>query len=258
MKPRKPRQPVPKGGEIILYQTEDGQTRIDCRFEEGTIWLTQAQIAELFQTTPQNVTLHLKAIFAESELAEAATCKDYLQVRQEGTREVSRNLCHYRLEAILAVGFRVRSQRGTQFRRWATAHLEEYLRKGFVMDDERLKNPPGPGEPDYFDELLERIFASEYRLYLPSKEDLRQRLLEWTQSEVAAMNTDQIGQPLVAQLPAERIRRNLSVRLTQELGKGFTETNLKYIHQFYFAFPAQTASGNGHTPCDQLHQSICA
>lgn len=92
MKPRKPRKPIPKGGEIILYQTEDGQTRIDCRFEEGTIWLTQAKIAELFQITPQNVTLHLKAIFAEGELAEAATCKDYLQVRQEGTREVSRNL----------------------------------------------------------------------------------------------------------------------------------------------------------------------
>ena len=91
MKPRKPRKPVPQGGEIILYQTEDGQTRIDCRFEAGSIWLTQAQIAELFQITPQNVTLHLKAIFAEGELAEAATCKDYLQVRQEGTREVSRN-----------------------------------------------------------------------------------------------------------------------------------------------------------------------
>ena len=169
MKPRKTRQPVPKGGEILLYQTEDGQTRVDCRFEEGTLWLTQAQIAELFQTTPQNVTLHLKAIFAEGELAEAPTCKDYLQVRQEGAREVSRNLCHYRLEAILAVGFRVRGQRGTQFRRWATAHLEEYLRKGFVMDDGRLKNPPGPGEPDYFDELLERIReirASEKRMYL--------------------------------------------------------------------------------------------
>jgi hypothetical protein len=118
MKPRKPRQPVPEGGEILLYQTEDGQTRIDCRFEEGTIWLTQAQIAE------------------------AATCEDYLQVRQEGTREVSRNLCHY--------------------------------------------------------------------------------------------------------------------RLTQELGKGFKQTNLKHFRQFYLAFPAQTATGNGHTLCDQLHQSICA
>ena len=130
---------------------------MECRFDKGTIWLSQAQFAELFQTTPQNVTLHLKAIYAEGELVEAATCKEYLQVRHEGTRKVSRSLRHYRLEAILAVGYRVRSPRGTQFRQWATARLEEYLRKGFVMDDERLKNPPGPGVPDYFDELLERI-----------------------------------------------------------------------------------------------------
>ena len=153
---------------IILYQTEDGRTRIQCRFENETLWLTQAQIAELFQTTPQNVTLHLKAIFAEGELAEAATCKDYLQVRAEGGREVSRKLRHYRLEAILAVGFRVRSQRGTQFRQWATARLSEYLVKGFTMDDERLKNPPGKGQKDYFDELLERIRdirSSERRFY---------------------------------------------------------------------------------------------
>ncbi len=95
-------EPLPQS-EIILYQTEDGRTRVQCRFENETLWLTQAQIAELFQTTPQNVTLHLKAIFAEGELAEAATCKDYLQVRREGRREVSRSLRHYRLEAILAV-----------------------------------------------------------------------------------------------------------------------------------------------------------
>lgn len=100
--------------EFILYQTEDGRTRIQCCFENETLWLTQAQIAELFQATPQNVTLHLKAIFAEGELVEAATCKDYLQVRREGNREVSRRLRHYRLEAILAVGYRVRSHRGTQ------------------------------------------------------------------------------------------------------------------------------------------------
>ena len=147
----------PPGGELLLYRTEDGRTRLECRFDEGTIWLSQAQIADLFQTSPQNVTIHLKAIYAEGELAEAATCKDYLQVRQEGTRKVSRILRHYRLEAILAVGYRVRSPRGTLFRQWATARLEEYLRKGFVMDDERLKNPPGPGVPDYFDELLERV-----------------------------------------------------------------------------------------------------
>jgi len=169
-----PQRPPP-GGEIILYQTEDGRTRVQCRFAEGTIWLTQAQIAELFQTTPQNITLHLKAVFAEGELAEEATCKDYLQVRREGEREVSRNLRHYRLEAILAVGYRIRSQRGTQFRQWATARLQEFLVKGFVLDDERLKNPPGPGVPDYFDELLERIRdirASERRIYLRVREIL--------------------------------------------------------------------------------------
>lgn len=143
--------------EIILYQTEDGRTRIQCRFENETIWLTQAQMAELFQTTPQNVTTHLRAIFAEGELVEAATCKDYLQVRTEGGREVSRLLHHYRLDAILAVGFRVRSHRGTQFRQWAIGRLNEYLVKGFTMDDERLKNPPGEGQKDYFDEQLERI-----------------------------------------------------------------------------------------------------
>jgi hypothetical protein len=160
-------EPLPQS-EIILYQTEDGRTRVQCRFENETIWLTQAQIAELFQTTPQNVTLHLRGIFAEGELVEAATCKDYLQVRLEGGREVSRKLRHYRLEAILAVGFRVRSHRGTQFRQWAIGRLNEYLVKGFTMDDERLKNPPGQGQKDYFDEQLERIRdirSSERRFY---------------------------------------------------------------------------------------------
>ena len=160
--------PAPSS-ELIFYQTEDGQTRIQCRFQDGSIWLTQALIAELFQTTPQNVTMHLQAIYEEQELTEEATCKDYLQVRREGQRDVSRSLRHYNLPAILAIGFRVRSQRGTQFRQWATASLGAYLLKGFVMDDERLKNPPGPGVPDYFDEMLERIReirASERRMYL--------------------------------------------------------------------------------------------
>lgn len=155
--------------EILFYETEDGRTRVQCRFEDETIWLTQAQMAELFQTTPQNVTLHLRAIYEELELSEQATCKDYLQVRLEGGRSVSRMLRHYRLEVILAVGYRVRGQRGTQFRQWATARLSEFLVKGFTMDDERLKNPPGPDQPDYFDELLERIRdirASERRMYL--------------------------------------------------------------------------------------------
>lgn len=117
-----PSPPTPRG-EFLLYQTEDGRTRIQCRFEDETLWLTPAQIAELFQTTPQNVTLHLKAIFAEGELPESATCKDCLQVCAEGGREVTRRLRHYRLEAILAVGYRVRRHRGTQFRQWATARF---------------------------------------------------------------------------------------------------------------------------------------
>jgi hypothetical protein len=158
----------PPGTELILYQTERG-IRIDVRLEDGTVWLTQAQMAELFQTTPQNITLHLKSIYREDELSEEATCKSYLQVRREGSREVRRQLRHYNLEAILAVGYRVESPRGTQFRQWATARLREYLEKGFTLDDERLRNPPGPDVPDYFDELLERIRdirASERRMYL--------------------------------------------------------------------------------------------
>ena len=160
---------------IVLYQADDGHTRIECRFENESIWLTQALMAELFQVTPQNVTMHIKAIYEEGELEEAATCKDYLQVRKEGKREVSRTLRHYSLPVILAVGYRVRGQRGTRFRKWATERLTEYLVKGFVMDDERLMNPPGPGVPDYFDELLERIRAiraSEKRVYLRVREIL--------------------------------------------------------------------------------------
>lgn len=155
--------------EIILYQTEDGRTRIQCRLENESLWLTQAQIAELFQVTPQNVTIHLGTIYEEGELTEGATCKELLQVRSEGRREVSRRLRFYNLPAILAVGYRVRSHRGTQFRQWATARLSEYLVKGFTIDDERLKNPPGPGQKDYFDELLEKIRdirSSERRFYL--------------------------------------------------------------------------------------------
>jgi hypothetical protein len=162
-------------GEVVLYRTEDGRTRIACRFEEGTIWLSQIELAELFQTTVANVNIHLRAIYAEGELDGGATIKSYLIVRSEGGRQVSRDVLHYSLPAILAIGYRVRSPRGTQFRQWATARLEEYLTKGFVLDDERLKNPPGPGVPDYFDELLERIRdirASERRMYLRARDIL--------------------------------------------------------------------------------------
>jgi len=161
--------------EMVLYQTEDRRTRIQCRFEDETIWLTQAQIADLFQKDVRTINEHLVNIFDEGELSREATIRKFRIVRQEGSREVARDVEHCRLEAILAVGYRVRSQRGTQFRQWATGRLSEYLVKGFVMDDERLKNPPGKGQPDYFDELLERIRdirASERRMYLRVREIL--------------------------------------------------------------------------------------
>ncbi len=152
---------------ILIYQTEDGQTRIDVRLENETVWMSQAGMSELYQTTPQNITMHIGNIYEEGELDPVATCKEYLQVRQEGVREIQRNIKYYNLEVVLAVGYRVRSHRGTQFRRWATALLREYLVKGFVMDDQRLKEGRNLGA-DYFDELLERIRdirASEKRFY---------------------------------------------------------------------------------------------
>jgi hypothetical protein len=153
------------GGELILYTTDDGHAEVQLRAEGGTVWLTQAEIAALFDTTPQNITQHARAIYAEGELTPEATCKELLQVRGEGRRTVKRTLKHYNLDMILAVGYRVRSPRGTQFRQWATTHLRDYLVKGFVLDDARLKEPGGW---DYFDELLARIRdirASEKRFY---------------------------------------------------------------------------------------------
>jgi hypothetical protein len=117
--------PTPPSSNLIFYQTEDGGTRVECRFEDETLWLTQIQMAELFQTSVPNINQHLRAIYLEAELVPEATIKSYLMVRSEGTRRVSRPVQHYSLPAILAVGFRVRSARGTQFRQWATARLEE-------------------------------------------------------------------------------------------------------------------------------------
>jgi len=135
--------------ELVLYQTEDGRTRIECRFENESIWLTQTLMAELFQIGVPSVNEHIKGIYDEGELSREATIRKFRIVRREGSREVSREIEHYSLEAILAVGYRVRGLRGTQFRQWATARLSEFLVKGFVLDDQRLKNPPGPGVPDY-------------------------------------------------------------------------------------------------------------
>ncbi len=154
--------------EIILYQTEDGRTRIQCRFENESLWLTQAFLAELFEKDVRTINEHLVNIFDEGELRREATIRKFRIVRIEGKREVAREIEHYNLDAILAVGFRVRSHRGTQFRQWAIGRLNEYLVKGFTMDDERLKNPPGKGQKDYFDEQLERIRdirSSERRFY---------------------------------------------------------------------------------------------
>ncbi|MBL4653054.1 MAG: virulence RhuM family protein, partial [Flavobacteriales bacterium] len=152
--------------QIIIYQNENGETKLDVRFQDETVWLTQKLMAELFQTTPQNITIHLKNIFEEGELEEKATCKDFLQVQVEGKREVKRERQFYNLDAIISVGYRIKSNVATKFRQWATSQLREYIVKGFVLDDERLKNPDLPF--DYFEELERRIQdirTSEKRFY---------------------------------------------------------------------------------------------
>lgn len=141
-------------GEIIIYQAEDGLTRIEVRIEEETVWLSQQQMAELFQTSRTNVVEHIKHIYDEKELDEQSTCRKFRQVRQEGTREVARNIPFYSLDMIISLGYRVKSSIATQFRRWATERLKEYMIKGFTMDDERLK---GNGGGNYWKELLDRI-----------------------------------------------------------------------------------------------------
>jgi len=152
--------------QIVIYQTENGITKLEVRLENETVWLSQKLMAELFQTTPQNITIHLKNIYEEGELVEIATCKDFLQVQKEGDRMVERNQKFYNLDAIISVGYRIKSHVATRFRQWATQHIKEYIVKGFVMDDERLKNPNQPF--DYFEELLRRIQdirTSERRFY---------------------------------------------------------------------------------------------
>ena len=151
---------------LILYTTEDGKSRIQLRADQQTVWLTQREMAQLFDVSTDNVGLHLKNIYEDGELARDATTEESSVVQIEGEREVQRPVTLYNLDAILAVGYRVRSPRGVQFRRWASTVLKEYLIKGFVMDDERLKNPDG--RPDHFDEMLVRIRdirASEKRFY---------------------------------------------------------------------------------------------
>jgi hypothetical protein len=155
-----------RGGNILIYQTEGGQTKIEVRLEGETLWLNQAALAELYQTTKQNISSHIQNIYDEGELTEKSTVKEYLTVQNEGGRQISRQVKHYNLDMIISVGYRIKSHIATHFRQWATQRLREYIVKGFVLDDERLKNPDNPF--DYFDELLRRIRdirTSERRFY---------------------------------------------------------------------------------------------
>ena len=165
----------PTGGEVLVYRTEDGTIRLDVRLEDETVWLTQQMMAELFQSSKQNISHHIQAIYEEGELEPEATVKKYLTVRREGNRDVRRELEYYNLDMSISVGYRVKSMVATRFRIWATQRLTEYIVKGFTMDDERLKNPPvkDAAVPDYFDEMLARIRdirASERRMYLRVRE----------------------------------------------------------------------------------------
>lgn len=174
-------------GKILIYQNEKGDTKIDVYFEADTIWMSQRSMAELYQVTPQNITLHIKNIYGDGELDEEATCKNYLQVQTEGKRAVRRDTKFYNLDMILAVGYRVRSHVGAHFRRWASGVLTEYMKKGFVLDDARLRNPKEFGA-DYFDELLERIRdirASEKRVYQKVKDIFALSVDYDSKSEVA-------------------------------------------------------------------------
>ncbi len=153
---------------FLLYTAPNGEVRVQVFLNDETVWLTQKAMSLLFDTTPQNITTHLKNIFESGELEESATCKEYLQVQTEGKREVSRKQKFYNLDAIISVGYRVNSSKATQFRIWATQTLKEYIIKGFVLDDKRLKQGETVFGKDYFKELLERvrsIRASERRIY---------------------------------------------------------------------------------------------
>jgi hypothetical protein len=165
-KPPQQSEGTERGGQFLVYEAEDGKVKIDVRLEEETVWLPQAQLAELFQTSQQNISLHIQHVYEEGELLPVATHKKYLLVRSEGGRAVKRLVDHYNLDMIISVGYRVKSHVATRFRIWATQRLKEYIVKGFTLDDERLKNPQQPF--DYFEELTRRIQdirTSERRFY---------------------------------------------------------------------------------------------
>ena len=153
---------------IVMYSTPDGAVKVKAVLKDKTMWITQAGLADLFDVAPQNITYHIKKIYASGELAETATCKEILQVQSEGSREIARHLKFYNLDIAISVGYRVNSAKATQFRIWATRILQEFIVKGFVLDDDRLKKGGNPFGEDYFHELLERvrsIRASERRIW---------------------------------------------------------------------------------------------
>ena len=178
-------------GEMLIYRTEDGRTRIEVRFVDETVRLTQQQMAELFQTSRTNIVEHIRNIYEEGELEESATCRKFRQVRQEGAREVSRDIPHYNLDLIISLGYRVKSSVATQFRRWATERLREYIVKGFAMDDERLKNLGGG---NYWRELLDRILSSTGQPLLKGpgsvshKQAMDKALAEYRKFQVQALS----------------------------------------------------------------------
>nr|WP_203571566.1 MULTISPECIES: RhuM family protein [Deefgea] len=232
-----------------MFASADGKVRIECRFENETLWLSQATMAELFGKDVRTINEHLQNVFKEAELDPTSTIRKFRIVRQEGARQVSREIDHYSLPAILAVGYRVRSARGTQFRQWATQTLQEYLIKGFVMDDERLKNPPvGPSiVPDYFGEMLERIRdirASERRMYLRVREifalaaDYQPSLKETTQFFQIIQN--KLHFACTGQTAAELIHHRVDARLPhmgltsfkgEEVRKGDVTVAKNYLNQ---------------------------
>ena len=177
-----------KASEILLYTTDDGEVEIELKLdrENQTTWLTQLQMAELFDIGVNTINHHISDIYEDGELQEDRTIRYYRIVRREGQRDIEREIAHYNLKVILAVGYRVRSQRGKQFRRWATEHLNEYLIKGFILNDKRLKDPDGW---DYFDELLEQIRdirSSEKRFYLKVRDIFREASIDYDKNDQRA------------------------------------------------------------------------
>lgn len=241
--------PQAPGGEFVLFQSEDGRTRVECRFELDTLWLSQGAMAELYGKDVRTINEHLGNIYADGELAQNTTIRKFRIVRQEGSRQVTREIDHYNLEAILAVGYRVRSVRGTQFRQWATQTLQEYLVKGFVMDDERLKNPPVGSSvvPDYFDEMLDRIRdirASERRVYLRVREifalaaDYEPSFKETTQFFKTIQNklhfacSGQTGPELIhSRADASKPNMGLTTFKGQKVRKGDVTTAKNYLSE---------------------------